>query len=77
MQQDQVLLNKHGIKIEIPSTSMKGPHATDEQEIYLDRMLTRHMWARPDQEAEFWKFYANCELQIYICDLPRLLKASP
>lgn len=30
MQQDQVLLNKHGIKIEIPSTSMKGPQATDE-----------------------------------------------
>ena len=70
MQQDQVLLNKNGIKIELPSALMSGPHARKEQEIYINRVLLRHMWSRQDQKVEFWKFYANCELQIYICELP-------
>ena len=71
-----MLLNRNGIKIELPSSLMSGPHARKEQEIYIDKVLLRHMWSRPDQKVEFWKFYANCELQIYICDLPQLLKAN-
>lgn len=59
--------NENLAKRQNTSSGPKQP-SREYQEIYVDKVMLRHLWSRPEEGEEFWKFIANCELQIYICD---------
>jgi hypothetical protein len=59
LKNESYFLNKQGIKIDVNET---------QNSYVLDQMVLTHFWVKPDDEILLWKFFANCELQIYMSE---------